>query len=645
MRRSFLLILSLCLAWGLPAFAEDAAPSYELGEIVVSGKQSAAESVGSFYRITAARIEESGARNLSEAVDHIPGIYVRTAAAGVPRIDIRGQRTRHVRLLLNGVPLNNTYDRQFDPSSIPVENIAEIKVSVGTGSVLYGPGGSAGVINIITKKGSGKPGGTVMAEVGSDDRYTGRATLSGAGDRVDGFISAGVYSRGNTTLGRGFTPADKKLEDGGDRENSDYERMNLFTGVGYTPTDNLTFGLTASYVEGEEGVPHAILKKDDFIKEAKFVRRDDIEDFASGLAVDYKFAGPFELRGWGYFNQNDVTETRYDDDSYTTYNKKKKSYRHNNTSQVYGLNLQLNYVPAENHRLSFAVMMEENTWDSSGTDGDLNRDLRYYTMALEYNLAPMENLDLVMGYGHHFMDKEVGDDEDDYSCMLGATYEIVPGSRIKASASRNVTFPSVKQLYDGGNGSNPDLNAELTYTYELGLEQALPADTLFSITGFIKDAEDFIEKNPDSDYENFEEYRFKGVEVGLTNSHIKNLTISASYAYLKAEDKSSGSLKDELQNRPAHKFYLETRFNFPFGLKALASLTHVADQYYYSSNLKKKERLKDITVVDVKVSQMLMDDTLEVFARAENLLNELYEQSYAYPADGRSVYFGVKYTF
>jgi vitamin B12 transporter len=78
-------------------------------------------------------------------------LYVRYGADGTPRIDIRGLRTRNVLLFLDGVPLNSSLDGQFDAASIPVESIARIKVTRGGSSVLYGAGGNAGVINIITR--------------------------------------------------------------------------------------------------------------------------------------------------------------------------------------------------------------------------------------------------------------------------------------------------------------------------------------------------------------------------------------------------------------------------------------------------------------------------------------------------------------
>ena len=131
-------------------------------------------------RVTAADIESSGARTLDEVIDLLPGVYVRIGNSGTPRVDIRGFRTRHVILLLDGIPFNSTYDGQFDPTTIPVENIAEVKVVTGAGSVLYGPGGNGGIINIITKKGRKGVNASAMGEAGMKTPASPGTTLSGA---------------------------------------------------------------------------------------------------------------------------------------------------------------------------------------------------------------------------------------------------------------------------------------------------------------------------------------------------------------------------------------------------------------------------------------------------------------------------------
>lgn len=85
------------------------------------------EQATTLSEVTVADIAQRGAKTLDEAIEMVPGLYVRNGGDGVPRIDIRGLRTRNVTLLLDGVPLNSTFDGQVDPRSIPVEKIAEMR--------------------------------------------------------------------------------------------------------------------------------------------------------------------------------------------------------------------------------------------------------------------------------------------------------------------------------------------------------------------------------------------------------------------------------------------------------------------------------------------------------------------------------------
>jgi outer membrane receptor for ferrienterochelin and colicin len=128
---------------------------FTLEEIVIEGARPDLEKTGRLRVIPAEELEERGVRTLDEALNLVPGLNVRVGAGGVPRLDIRGLRSRHVLLLLDGIPLNSTYDGQMDPRLIPVEIIKKIKVTYGTGSSLYGTGALGGVINIITRREEG----------------------------------------------------------------------------------------------------------------------------------------------------------------------------------------------------------------------------------------------------------------------------------------------------------------------------------------------------------------------------------------------------------------------------------------------------------------------------------------------------------
>ena len=649
----FLVVIGIIMMIPWPAAsAEEADQAYELGEIVVSAPGSGVESVANVTRITAKELKNMGARTLDEGLRFVPGLNVRIGGAGTPRIDIRGFKTRHVLLLLNGVPIKNTYDDQFDPTTIPIDYIQEIKVSTGGTSELYGPGGNGGVINIITKKGAPGIHGSLTAEAAEEDAYLGRATVSAADDKYNAFVSGSILDRRAFPLSEDFRKTDE--ENGDLRENSDLKRGNLFAGFEYTPNAKTALGLTFNYLNGENGVPAVTNydKKDTFTKKPKYDRVDDMEGYGTQFSFDRKISNCLGLRGWAYFNQMDTEDNRYDDNTYTT-QEKNGAYRQDATTDVAGANIQISCNVAENQKTTLGLIMEKDGWDADGFEinkknerelFETDSDVGYYSGVLEYEGQMTDQLGMIAGAGFHTMDKDGGDDSDDYSYVVGAWYDLLAGTRLTASHERKIRFPSIKQLYDADNG-NPDLDAETTINYEVGIEQALPFHTGFSVTAYRIDAKDFIEKIGDDIYRNYEKYRFQGFEIGLENRAVENLRIRLTYSFLDSEDRSPDTGRDELQYRPEDKFTAETTYVFPFGLTARASLMVIADQVFYNDGTPmEKKKLNNYKVVDVRLSQKIIDG-ISVYAGADNLLDENYEQSYGLPQPGRSAYAGLSYTF
>ncbi len=106
-------LLSL-IAATLPWIAQAADRVPDLGEVVVTAHRPVVEQAGVVREVDHAFLEGSAARSLDEAIDLLPGVNVRVGGQGTPRIDVRGFRTRHVKLLVNGIPLNGAGDGQFD---------------------------------------------------------------------------------------------------------------------------------------------------------------------------------------------------------------------------------------------------------------------------------------------------------------------------------------------------------------------------------------------------------------------------------------------------------------------------------------------------------------------------------------------------
>ena len=233
--------------------------AYTLEDVVVSTDREGktVEAVATVAEVTAPEIETRGARTLDEAIALLPGVNVRTGGQGTPRIDMRGFKTRHVLILLDGIPMNSTFDAQFDPTTIPAEMIEKIKVAYANSSVLYGQGALGGVINIITKR--GRPGihGSASEEFGENINHNGRYTLSAGRKNLDLFMSGSRFSTEGFELARDFKPTSE--ENGNRRENSDSRRNNFFAKVGYTPGERWLLGLSFNTRDGQYGIPGSII--------------------------------------------------------------------------------------------------------------------------------------------------------------------------------------------------------------------------------------------------------------------------------------------------------------------------------------------------------------------------------------------------
>lgn len=98
-------LLSLSLLPLLGHASETRDPLLNIADvIVVRGEKPTAEALATtHWRIDAEDIRNSGAQTLDQVLATVPGIHVRTGGEGTPRIDIRGLKTSHVTLLINGV--------------------------------------------------------------------------------------------------------------------------------------------------------------------------------------------------------------------------------------------------------------------------------------------------------------------------------------------------------------------------------------------------------------------------------------------------------------------------------------------------------------------------------------------------------------
>lgn len=682
----FLLLL------GGPAFAagtrEDQSQDiFDLGEVTVSTSAlNTMEAGQTVHVITDEEIGKSSARTLDEALVLLPDVNIKVGTDGVPRVEIRGSKGRDILVLLNGVPINSAFDGQFDPSTIPVDSIRKIKVTVGASSVLYGQGALGGVIDIITKRGGEGLKGTLGFEAGEGTPYLAKASLSGGKGKFDFFMSGSAYRRDRFPLAEPFVSS--IYEEAGFRKNSDNTRNNIFTSIGFAPSDEWHFSLTGNYVHGGYGKPASAINNrfDPYAPQAQFGRVDDYEGILGQITAEYAPSETFDIRTRVFYNKMAQDNNRYDNEDYDSFDDPlvPNSYHLRNTGIKSGASIRPTFDFDRWGSLALDLSGEQDTWKDTGEvkpgggatgaagghgvgSGSApyvlfpvsdHYDFEIYSVAAEYKVALSKRLGFGVGFGNL---RQVRQDKSlaNYNVSASLYYDLFQGTRVKGAFMRNIRFPNMSELYLRPTG-NTGLAAEKVMSYQLGVEQKLPWRSQFEINGFFNDVRDFIglkllQLTPQEAYQpynvNVPHIRFYGFEASLATSFMKRLKLKLAYTRNNSVNLSGPTWTDNnqpIQYVPRHKATFSARYDFDRGLTPFVSAVYVGDSVVYSKQqyvTVAKAYMTPYLVVNVKVSQRLFHDRLTVYAGADNVLNWNYEDTYGIPRAGRYVFGGFDYHF
>lgn len=160
--------------------------------------------------------EEIALRNemsVAGAIRTVPGLRVRTlrGPGSLTTIQTRGSRNQDTAVLIDGLRFRDAAGLQGDATSLLQSMLTvdtdRIEVVRGSGSSLYGSNAMAGVINVVSRTGTGRPQGDILVEGGglglvrtvpsvrggmADDRFTYSGALSYV-DMTRGIREAQTY--------------------------------------------------------------------------------------------------------------------------------------------------------------------------------------------------------------------------------------------------------------------------------------------------------------------------------------------------------------------------------------------------------------------------------------------------------------------
>ncbi|MCL2025568.1 MAG: TonB-dependent receptor plug domain-containing protein, partial [Leptospirales bacterium] len=133
----------ICIVMALPVFAQDG------GITVVGEKRTGIEKAGTSTVVTGQDIEDKSSKALKDELVYIPGMQIETQRRGTRTFSMRGYSMSKVAMLVDGIPVMDTFGGSFDIDNIGLLDVSDIIVSRGVSSALYGARGTVGSINII----------------------------------------------------------------------------------------------------------------------------------------------------------------------------------------------------------------------------------------------------------------------------------------------------------------------------------------------------------------------------------------------------------------------------------------------------------------------------------------------------------------
>jgi outer membrane receptor protein involved in Fe transport len=714
-RKGGFFLIGLCfisLIFFGAAWAEEIAMSesqkdyqvYDLGEIFVrSEKPPAVEETVIINRMTAEEIEATNSRTVAEALSYVPGIRVSTGRKNFASVQIHGIDQNRFLVLIDGVPYYETKFGGLDLSQIPVDNVAEIVVSKGAASVIYGTNALIGVINIITKKATEKPSVSGLVEAGNGGYK--RVSVS-HGMKVGIFnywlnfghqeadawrMSSDFEPEFGPVTYRGFPPGTFPrdpvptiLENGNNRNNSDYETNSFWAKVGVEPNPGSEYYVNFHLINKEKGDPPSTLGGNVFGFFPAFSRAFDritkYDDWGIDLSGQQKVFDPLTFKGKLFYHNHVDDYTSYSDQLYQNEIAVSRF-----SDYILGGSLLADVRPIDWDiiRLSFHY---KNDSHKQRDDERLPFDeflSRTGSVGMENEFNLIKRLSLVIGASYDWFKvtkaKQLFQDDDNPSLdhpefwvlvkafkpdpmnqfcpMIGATYSLFDSTRLFASAAHKIRFPTLDQFYSSS-GGNPKLDPEKANNYTLGVSQLFSHFAKAELAGFYHDLKDFISRdsdpriNPDSQFQNFAKIELKGFEFDAELYPVKDLVLFGAYTYNHARDKSPGRATDLVRNIPQYKVDVGGHYTVPYIRTRLdlvgTYMAKIYNQLPTAASVAQENVQRTLTksyfTANARVSQSFAN-FFEVYLAMNNILDRDYESEDGFPGRGRNFYLGVSAKF
>ncbi|MBR4631329.1 MAG: TonB-dependent receptor [Treponema sp.] len=586
------------------------------------------------------QIQKSGAKTVGDALKNLPEITVNNASAGNANesISMQGLGNGYVKIMIDGVAVSSDLDGSTPIFQIPVENIERIEVSKGADSVLYGSEAMGGTINIITKK--------------NDDNSTEKIKIAGNLTEEFGY-SPSISNWKNYTAGTFFA--------GGNHfSNSLAACLNYVPGKEKSAFDALAGNIT--YYENTQKilgfVRDTLSYKDEWGNVSLYGLYADSEQKSNFTKTGYDKGAEMEyrsFRGEGGLNAKYI----FGDDFYIDAFSAGKFYFMNTTYDV----------KAGSYSSSASTKSDSFDWESDvrshwkmnesndfilGLNADLESidgssfDERKYALETAFFVQDTislfdEKFSLVPGFRIDYSPEIQGSSVNFMATpKLALKYTPTEYTAFRLSYGMGYKMPSLKEKhwifrhsYAPGAGNfilygNPDLKSEKSHSFNAEIEKNVANYFKINLGGYFNYIIDLIDSvvtdassSPQiREYQNVDKAITYGGEISFV-TELERFKGRIGYAYTEAKsfDEENEEWLD-LALRVRHRITASAEYLIPVLESAISlnaqwnssQLISTGTEYYSP----------DYLMLNAAISKKLLDDKLEIYFGADNILNNAH---------------------
>lgn len=576
-----------------------------LNEIVVTGTTTKVNRNNLPFAISVVTLDQIAESNESSLLPilsgRVPGLFVTergvtgfgVANGAAGQISIRGigsNPTTGVLMLIDGHPQFMGIMGHPLSDSYVSSDAEKVEVIRGPGSLLYGSNAMGGVINIITRK-------------QNIDGFTGDVRLMYGAFNTQKYVGSVGYKHNRFSV---FGSVNHDQTDG-HRADSEFNITNGYLKVGYELNKNIRIGSDFSLAKFTTTDPGP-----DTLNAVKGYSLDITRGYYS-LYIDNeydKISGTAKF--FFNFGEHNITDGFH------------------STDKNWGLNLSEAFKLFPGNTLSLGVDLinyggkAENLKAMNGK-GVVFTDTTLFELGAYMVMQQTVMEKLTLNGGLRIQHGESYGNE--WIPSVGLAWQILPATTWKAMVSKGFRSPTIRELFMWNH--NPNLNPERIMSYETGISRSFLNGKLNTeLTGYIANGDNLIVAGAMGMLYNSGTIRNKGLEIAINAIPAKHLAFNLSYSYI--------HMKSPLFATPKHNLFIGGNYDWR-KLSLSANIHQVVDLDSDASDVTK---LESYTAVNSKIVYRFSSD-IEVFANAENLLNQHYEINRYYPMPGTTFFCGV----